>query len=40
LPEEVDETKTEAIIKNGVFTLKIPKAHKSKKKKIEVSLSE
>ena len=40
LPEEVDETKIEATIKNGVFTLKIPKAHKSKKKKIEVSLSE
>ena len=40
LPEEVDESKTEASIKNGVFTLKIPKAHKSKKKKIEVSLTE
>lgn len=40
LPEEVDETKTEATIKNGVFTLKIPKANKTKKKKIEISLSE
>jgi HSP20 family protein len=40
LPEEVDETKIEATIKNGVFTLKLPKAHKSKKKKIEISLSE
>ena len=40
LPEEVDDSKTEASIKNGVFTLKIPKAHKSKKKKIEISLTE
>ena len=40
LPEEVDDSKTDATIKNGVFTLKIPKAHKGKKKKIEVSLSE
>ena len=40
LPEEVDDSKIEAAIKNGVFTLKIPKVHKSKKKKIEVSLSE
>lgn len=40
LPEEVDETQTEATIKNGVFTLKIPKSQKTKKKKVEVSLSE
>ena len=40
LPEEVDETGTEATIKNGVFILKIPKANKSQRKKIEVSLSE
>jgi len=37
LPEEVDETKTEATIKNGVFTLKIPKTNKSKKTKVTVT---
>jgi len=37
LPEEVDDTKTEATIKNGLFTLKIPKAGKSKKTKVTVT---
>ena len=37
LPEEVDETSTEATIKNGVFTLKIPKANKSKRTKVTVT---
>jgi HSP20 family protein len=40
LPEEVDGTKAEAVMKDGVLTLKIPKIKKAKKKKIEVKEEE
>ncbi len=36
LPEEVDGTKAEAIMKDGVLTLKVPKIKKAKKRKISV----
>jgi HSP20 family protein len=40
LPEEVDAQKAEAKIKDGVLTLRIPKARKTKRKKIAVISSE
>ena len=40
LPEEVDAQKAEAKIKDGILTLKIPKARKTKRKKIAVISSE
>ncbi len=36
LPEEVDGSRAEASVKNGVLTLKIPKAGKKKKKKVAI----
>lgn len=36
LPEEVDASQAEAILKDGVLTLKIPKIKRSQKKKIIV----
>jgi len=40
LPEEVDGTKAEASMKDGVLTLKIPKVKKTKKRKISVKEEE
>jgi len=40
LPEEVDETKVKAIMKNGVLTLIMPKLHRKKKRKILVKPEE
>ena len=40
LPEEVDGSKAEASMKDGVLTLKIPKLRKTKKKKIAVKQEE
>jgi len=36
LPEEVDITKAEAIMKDGIFTLRIPLTERQKAKKIQV----
>jgi HSP20 family protein len=36
LPEEVDGSKADAIIKDGVLTLTIPKTNRKKKKKVAV----
>lgn len=36
LPQEVDAEKAEAIIKDGIFTLRIPKLNREKIKKIKV----
>jgi len=40
LPEEVDATKAQAKIKEGILTLKIPKARKIQRKKITVASAE
>jgi HSP20 family protein len=40
LPEEVDDQKAEALMKDGVLTLKIPKAKKITKRKISVKEEE
>ena len=40
LPEEVDASKAQAKIKDGILTLKIPKARKAKRRKINVISSE
>jgi HSP20 family protein len=40
LPEEVDGSKAEAAMKDGVLNLKIPKIQKAKKRKIEVKEEE
>ena len=40
LPEEVDSDKTEAVMKDGVLILRIPKAKKIKKRKITVKQEE
>ena len=37
LPEDVDADKTKAILKNGILTVRMPKAAKSRFKKIKVS---
>jgi HSP20 family protein len=38
LPEEIDITKAKASIKNGVFTLRIPKKKKRNKKEIKIEV--
>lgn len=40
LPEEVDGTRAKAIMKEGILTLRIPKMHKTKKRKIAVKQEE
>ena len=40
LPEEVDETRAKASIKNGILTLVMPKLHRKKKRKVAVKLEE
>jgi len=40
LPVEVDASKTKAIIRDGILTIKLPKAEKLKTKKIKVEFSE
>ena len=40
LPEEVDETRAKAAMKNGVLTLIMPKLHRKKKKKVAVKPEE
>jgi len=39
LPESVDQQKTSGELKNGVLTLKLPKAEKAKPRKIDVKLT-
>lgn len=39
LPAEIDEEKVEAQVKNGVLTVKVPKAESSKPRKIAVKVS-
>ncbi|MEA3292937.1 MAG: Hsp20/alpha crystallin family protein [Patescibacteria group bacterium] len=36
LPEEVNENKSEAVVENGVLSLKMPKIKKIQKKKIKI----
>ena len=36
LPQEIDPEKAEATIKNGILTIKLPKLHRQKSKKLEV----
>ncbi len=40
LPEEVDDIRIRAKIKNGILTLKLPKLHRKKRKKITVESEE
>jgi HSP20 family protein len=40
LPEEVDDVRIRAKIKNGILTLKLPKLHRKKRKKITVEIEE
>ena len=40
LPEEVDGTRAKATMKEGILTLRIPKMHKTKKRKIAVKQEE
>lgn len=40
LPEEVDDIRIRAKIKNGILTLKLPKLHRKKRKKIAVESEE
>ncbi len=40
LPEEVDAERAEATMKDGILTLRIPKAHKIKVKKIAIKQEE
>ena len=40
LPEEVDETRAKASMKNGILTLIMPKLHRRKKKKVVVKPEE
>ena len=36
LPEETDPGRTEAAIKNGILTIKIPKIHREKERTVEI----
>ena len=38
LPSEVDKNKAEASMKNGVLTIKIPKIHVTKSKKLDINI--
>lgn len=40
LPQEVDAEKAEAVVKNGVLTIKLPKLNRQRSKKIKVQASE
>lgn len=40
LPQEVDAEKSDASVKNGVLTIRLPKLNRQKSKKIKVSSSE
>ena len=40
LPEEVDASKSKAVIKEGILTLSMPKIHRKTKKKITVEREE
>lgn len=40
LPVPVDATKAEALMKNGILTIKIPKLEKSKTKTIDIKVEE
>ena len=40
LPQEVDAEKSEAAIKNGVLTIRLPKLNRQRSKKLKVSSSE